>query len=115
MRQLFRRIPIPVLFALLAFSLYLPGFWWGAPYASAPDRTHAWGVDDETPLGALGEVYHIITRSRGENLGYPLLYYFVVSAATAPYLGILFMTRQVTAVSASYPFGLVEPIAALQG
>src|SRR5581483_3889606 len=109
MRQLFRRIPIPVLFALLAFSLYLPGFWWGAPYATAADRTHAWGVDDETPLGAIGEVYHNLTHSQGANLGYPLMYYYVVTAAAAPYLGYLWLTHQISGISARIPSVLPTP------
>jgi hypothetical protein len=104
----------PVVLALLALALYLPGFWWGAPYATAPDRTHAWGVDDETPLGPLGEINHIITRSPGKNLGYPLMYSFVVAAADAPYLAYLHLTGLVKGISAIYPFGLADAVGSLQ-
>ena len=44
----------PLAFAVFALALYVPGFWWGIPHATAPDRTHAWGTDDETPLGPQG-------------------------------------------------------------
>lgn len=33
----FARIPAPLPLALIAFGLYLPGFWWGAPHATAAD------------------------------------------------------------------------------
>jgi hypothetical protein len=101
-------------FAVLAFALYLPGFWWGAPHATAPDRTHAWGTDDETPLGPLAEIHNIIQPKPEQNLGYPLMHSFVVSASYAPYMGYLWVTGGLTGVSGTYPFGLADPVGGLK-
>ena len=47
-----RKVPrLYVVLGLVAFLAYLPGSWWGAPTATAPDRKLSWGTDDETPLG----------------------------------------------------------------
>jgi hypothetical protein len=94
--------------------LYLPGFWWGAPYATAPDRTKAWAVDDETPLGPLAEINNIIRPRPDRNLGYPLLYSFMVAACDAPYLGVLAATGGLRSPSPEYPFGLTDPLKALR-
>ncbi|MCA9973918.1 MAG: glycosyltransferase family 39 protein [Anaerolineales bacterium] len=99
------------LFALLA---YLPGSWWGAPHATAEERKQSWGVDDETPLGPLAEIHNIIEPKPDRNLGYPLMYSFVVAAAYAPYLGFLFLTGQWTTISGAYPFGFADPVATLK-
>ncbi|HJU90502.1 MAG TPA: glycosyltransferase family 39 protein [Gemmatimonadaceae bacterium] len=110
-----RRLTTGAVLALLAFVLYAPAFWWGAPHATAPDRAQAWGVDDEAPLGALGQVYSTLTRQRneGQNLGYPLLSYFVIVGAQSPYLLYLKATGKLGAASPDYPFGLRDPVRAL--
>ena len=99
---------------ILALALYLPGFWWGAPRATAPDRKHSWGVDDETPLGPLAEIHNIIQPKGDRNLGYPLMYSFTVAAAYMPYLVCLWLTGKFTEVSGAYPFGLADPVGALK-
>jgi hypothetical protein len=104
----------PWLVALIAFLVYVPGFWWGAPRATAPDRVEGWGVDDETPLGPLAEMHNIIDPKPSRNLGYPLGYAFMATAAYAPYLGWLKLTGGMGAVSGDYPFGLEDPVAALR-
>jgi hypothetical protein len=109
-----RRRRAPLALAALAVALYLPGFWWGAPHATAADRTHAWGTDDETPLGPLAEIHNIIQPKPDRNLGYPLMHSFVVSAAYAPYLGYLWASGSFTNVSGAYPFGLADPVGALR-
>jgi hypothetical protein len=100
--------------AALAFALYLPGFWWGAPHATAPDRTHAWGTDDETPLGPLAQIHNIIQPKPDRNLGYPLMHSFIVCAAYTPYLGYLWASGSFTNASGAYPFGLADPVGALK-
>ncbi|MCC7162183.1 MAG: glycosyltransferase family 39 protein [Anaerolineae bacterium] len=105
---------IAIAIALVALVLYLPGVWWGAPYATAADRTHAWGVDDETPLGPIGEIANLRNPRPERNLGYPLLYSFVVGAAYAPYLGFLWLTGGMTRPGGEYPFGLADPVQSLQ-
>jgi hypothetical protein len=104
----------PVLLAVLALALYLPGFWWGMPHATAPDRTHSWGTDDVTPLGPLAELHNIIDPKPDRNLGYPLMHPFTVSSAYAPYLGYLWLSGDMTNISGTYPFGLADPAGALK-
>ena len=103
--------------ALLAVALcaYVPGFWWGAPYASGPDRTNAWGVDDEPPLGPLAQAHDILKpkAEQNPNLGYPMLHPFMVLGSFTPYMGYLFVTGQIDSPSVAYPHGFSDPAAAL--
>jgi hypothetical protein len=100
--------------AALALLTYVPGSWWGAPTATAPDRVQSWGVDDESPLGPLAEMHNIFKPKPDRNLGYPLLYDFLVAGAYAPYLGTLLATGEMHHMSAAYPFGLADPVHALR-
>jgi len=110
------RIPgAALLLGLIAFGLYLPGFWWGAPHATAPDRVQSWGVDDGTPLQPLADVHNIWRPKPDRNFGYPLMHSFVLTAAYSPYLGWLYVTGQFSpADAATYPFGLADPVGALR-
>ena len=103
-----------VLLALLAFIVYFPGSWWGAPHATAPERTQSWGVDDETPLGPLAEIHNIIEPKADRNLGYPLMHSFVVAGAYTPYLGYLWLSGNWEEISAVYPFGMKNPVDSLK-
>ncbi len=98
----------------IALALYLPGFWWGAPHATAPDRIRAWGTDDLTPLSPLADIHNILQPKPDRNLGYPLLHSFILSAAYAPYLSYLWITGRLVGVSATYPYGLLDPAATLR-
>jgi Dolichyl-phosphate-mannose-protein mannosyltransferase len=100
--------------ALLALALYLPAFGWGSPHATAANRTHAWGVDDETPLGVLGQVANIVRPSDDRNAGYPKLHPLLVTAAVAPYLGAVWLRGGFEAPSAEYPYGLRDPEQAIR-
>lgn len=103
------------LLAVLSFGLYLPGFWWGAPHATAPDRVQSWGVDDGTPLQPLADVHNILQPKPDRNFGYPLMHSFVLAAAYSPYLGWLYATGQFSPAGAgSYPYGLADPVRALR-
>ena len=96
--------------ALLAVSLFAPGVWWGLPHATDQAREQGWAVDDETPLGALGEMHRIISRQKHGNPGYPLFYSFACAAVYAPYLGYLALTGGFTKSDLGYhPGGLAEP------
>ena len=79
------------LLGVAALLAYTPGFWWGAPHATAADRTNAWGVDDEPPLGPLAQAHDIIApkKEMNPNLGYPMLHPFMVLGAFAPYVAYL--------------------------
>ena len=96
--------------ALLAMSLFAPGVWWGLPHATDPAREQGWAVDDETPLGVLGEVRRTVSRQGHRNPGYPLFYSFASAAVYAPYLGYLALTGGFTRSDLGYhPGGLAEP------
>ncbi len=103
-----------VLVALLTLAVYVPASWWGAPHASAPDRVKPWATDDETPLGPLAEMNNIRNPREDRNLGYPLMYSFMVTAAYAPYLGYLYATGRFENPQPDYPYGLADPIQALR-
>jgi hypothetical protein len=99
----------------IAFLAYTPGFWWGAPHATAPDRTNAWGVDDEPPLGPLAQAHDIIApkKEMNPNLGYPMLHPFMVLGSYTPYVGYLFVSGQLDKPSVGYPHGFADPVRSL--
>jgi hypothetical protein len=101
---------------LVAVLVYLPGFWWGTPHASAEDRRKAWGVDDEPPLGPLAQLQDMLTPgvAPDANLGYPMLHSYIVLGAYAPYLGVLAATGRLSSPTASYPYGFSDPVMALR-
>jgi hypothetical protein len=102
--------------AAAAFGAYTPAFWWGAPHATAADRTNAWGVDDEPPLGPLAQAHDIIRPKpeQNPNLGYPMLHPFMVLGVYAPYVGYLWATGELSAPSVAYPHGFRDPVRALR-
>lgn len=101
---------------LLAFAAYTPAFWWGTPYATAADRTNAWGVDDEPPLGPLAQAHDILHPKpvQNPNLGYPMLHPFMVLGAFAPYMGYEFLTGGVKNPTVEFPHGFVDPVTSLR-
>ncbi len=62
----------------------------------------------------LAEVHNIIAPRPDRNLGYPLLYSFLVVGVQAPYLLYLKASGGLGATGAGYPFGLTEPVGALR-
>lgn len=105
-----------MILGLLALLAYTPGFWWGAPHATAPDRTNAWGVDDEPPLGPLAQAHDIIApkKEQNPNLGYPMLHPFMVLGAFAPYVGYLAATGGLDSPTVGYPHGFRDAATALR-
>jgi 4-amino-4-deoxy-L-arabinose transferase-like glycosyltransferase len=100
---------------LLAIALYLPMIGWGLPYATAPDRTKTFATDEILPLEGLAEMHNTFIVSKPDrNYGYPWWHYFVVSVAQAPYLVYLMFSGGMQAPAAEYPFGLRDPVEALQ-
>jgi hypothetical protein len=104
-----------LLIGLVALAAYLPGFWWGTPYATAEDRTNAWGVDDEPPLGPLAHADDIVhpKKEMNPNLGYPMMHPFMVLGVFSPYVGYLFATGQLRHPTVAYPHGFSDPVTAL--
>ncbi len=107
---------VPLALAALAFATYVPASWWGAPHATAADRTNAWGVDDEPPLGPLAQAHDIIApkAEQNPNLGYPMLHPFMVLGSFAPYMGYLAISGGVKAPTVEYPHGFADPVSALR-
>ncbi len=101
---------------LLALAAYTPAFWWGTPYATAADRTNAWGVDDEPPLGPLAQAHDILHPKpvQNPNLGYPMLHPFMVLGVFAPYMGYEFLTGGVKNPTVEFPHGFVDPVSSLR-
>lgn len=100
----------------IAFLAYAPGFWWGAPHATAADRTNAWGVDDEPPMGPLAQAHDILhpKAEQNPNLGYPMLHPFLVLATYAPYMGYLVASGQLRTPTVEFPHGFTDPVTALR-
>jgi hypothetical protein len=108
------RITVLVL-GLLAVALYGPLIGWGLPYATAPDRTKTVATDEILPLEGLAEMHNTFVVSKPDrNYGYPWWHYFVVSVAQAPYLAYLMVTGGMQSPSPVFPFGLKDPVRALQ-
>ncbi|MGQ0764488.1 MAG: ArnT family glycosyltransferase [Gemmatimonadota bacterium] len=105
-----------MLLGFLAFCVYVPGFWWGAPHATAADRTNAWGVDDEPPLGPLAQAHDIVfpKPEQNPNLGYPLFHPFMVLAAYTPYVAWLWASDGLASATVGYPHGFVDPVRTLR-
>lgn len=101
-------------FGLIALLVFLPGFWWGAPRAFDDQSIRSWGVDDEAPIGPLAQVHNIIEPKEVQNLGYPLMHSFMVTAAYAPYLGALWVMGDFRSPTGEYPYGLTNPVRSLK-
>ena len=100
---------------VLAVAVYAPTAPWGTPYATAGNRTEAWGVDDEPPTGPLAQLHDIVTpkHSQNPNLGYPMLHPFMVLATFAPYVTWLKATGGLGTPTEAYPHGFRDPVKAL--
>lgn len=101
---------------VVALVVYAPGFWWGAPYATAADRANAWGVDDEPPMGPLAQLYDIVSPgpTQNPNLGYPMLHPFIVIGAYTPYIGWLYATGGLDSPTEAFPHGFKDPVRSLR-
>src|SRR5438128_2722615 len=84
---------LAVLVWVIAVFLYLPGIWWGIPYASGPDRQQAWGADELAPLGPVAELYNVfIARRPPYNPQYPMFGYLTQSVLVGPYVMSLWLS-----------------------
>lgn len=100
---------------LISIALYAPTVGWGLPYATAPDRTKTFATDELVPLEALAEMHNTFVVSKPDrNYGYPWWHYFVISVAQAPYISYLMLTGGLASPQPQFPFGLVDPVGALQ-
>lgn len=101
---------LPLMLVVLALVVYLPGFGWGIPHASAVDRVHSWGNDDLVPLAPLAEMFNTFVEAQpNRNVAYPWFHYFLVAVAYAPYVAFLMLTGRINSPSGAYPFGIDAP------
>jgi hypothetical protein len=104
---------LPILLAVLALLVYLPGITWGIPHVTHGDRAHAWGNDDMVPLAPLAEMHNTFVIAKPDrNVAYPWFHYFLVAVAYGPYLVYLVATGGLRHPDPQYPFGLADPATA---
>lgn len=105
---------LTILLFAAALLLYLPGIRWGLPYATAADRVHPWGPDELAPLGPIAELYSVfVDPTPTFNPQYPLFHYVMQALLCAPYLAVLRLEGGLVHPSATYPYGLADPVTAL--
>jgi hypothetical protein len=102
----------PWLVGILAASVALNGaqLWWGLP-----NGNHSWAADAIGPVTALGVARRTFA---GFNSGwfyfkYPPAWPFLMVAAFAPYLAVLYATGGWSHPTTSYPYGFADPDRAL--
>src|SRR5690606_23283120 len=99
-----------LLLVVLTLAVYIPGFTWGLPDATAYERMHPWGNDDLLPLRPLSEMYNTFVQDDAtRNVAYPWFHYALVAGVYAPYMGVLYATGGFEKPSGEYPFGLKQP------
>jgi hypothetical protein len=104
-----------VALAVCAIVLYAPLIGWGLPRATAPDRIKTFATDEILPLEGLAEMRStFVSAAPDRPLGYPWWHYFVVSTAQLPYVAGLMLSGDLVQPSPVYPFGLRDPVRALQ-
>lgn len=111
--------PVDVRVSAIVFAVaglaYLPGIGWGLPAGIGPAWTDGWSPDGIAPLG-FGEVYHaLFSETPNFSYQYPLFHYYVQVVACAPVLLALWATGGIEGFSATWPYGLADPPAALAG
>jgi 4-amino-4-deoxy-L-arabinose transferase-like glycosyltransferase len=116
-REALRRVlDIPgAIFFGAALLLYLPAIWWGLTYATAGPRAYPWGADELAPLQSVTELYGIFfARQPHFNPQYPPFHNLMQALLVGPYLAYLWVTGGLRHPQPLYPFGLVNPLAALR-
>jgi hypothetical protein len=114
-REFLRLNWVALAFFGVALVLYAIGIGWGLPQATSAERIHPWGTDEIAPLG-FGELYYtLLAPDPRYDPRYPLLFYAIEAAFSAPYLLFLYLTGGLTGFSAVFPHGLNDPLTALVG
>ena len=96
-----------------ASAFYGLALHWGLPNAHHPDLTHGWATDAVTPLGPLAQVNDWLFLREYNWPPYPLFHYLLLAVLFAPYLGLLWLTGELSGFTATYPFGLADPVRTL--
>jgi hypothetical protein len=100
-----------VFLALSAMLLFVSAIDWGLPNATGPELDQPWGHDDIAPLGPLAEIHNTFIEAKADRfLAYPLMHYFFVVIAYAPYLLYLLVTGRMVNPVAMFPYGLLDPV-----
>jgi hypothetical protein len=106
-----REEPMAAGLGLLAFAILLPGAWWGLPQATNPSPIHGWDVDGISGIAPLAEMHNLFVVTKPDwYVAYPLFHYFVLMASYAPYLAYLVVSGGLSTPSATYPFGMADPV-----
>lgn len=101
--------------SLGALLLYVPAITWGLPNATGPELTHPWGPDDIAPLGPLAEFHNTFVEAKADRfLAYPLMHYWLVGIAYAPYVLYLLATGGLSNPTSTFPYGLADPVHSLR-
>lgn len=104
-----------LLVGIAALAVYLPGIWWGLPYATHPLGIHSWEIDAVTGMQTLSELHNLLIEPKADwYLAYPPFHYLVLGALYAPYFLMLYLTGGISQLSAVYPFGFTDPVATLR-
>jgi hypothetical protein len=104
-----------LLVGLIALLIYLPGIFWGLPYATHALGVHSWETDAVTGMQALSELHNLFIEPKPDwYLAYPTFHYLLIGALYTPYLGFLFLTGQFTQPGPVYPFGFSDPVSAIR-
>ena len=99
---------------IIAFAIYLPGFWWGVPYASNSSTFNSWNIDGLSAIGPLAEMHNMFIEAKPDwHLWYPPFHHIILILCYTPYLFYLMLSGGLSNPSGVYPFGLVDPINSL--
>jgi hypothetical protein len=100
---------------VIAFALAVNtiGLGWGLPAGGKGRPWELDGIGPVEPLAAAKRMFVDRWWNSGFYRKYPLGHYFVLMAATAPYVGYLWLTGDLGNLQEEYPFGFTDPDRAL--
>lgn len=100
--------------ALAALAAYVPGLWWGLPYATSDVGKHGWDVDGIGGILTLSELHNLFVVAKPDwYVAYPPFHYLLLGVVYLPYLGWLWLTGGLSNPSSDYPYGFADPVGAV--
>ena len=104
---------VPLLLALIAMLLYLPGITWGTPQADGLGRSATLAPDELGPTGPLVLVRNALQNDSGASPQYPLFHYIFLCIFYAPYLLFEILRGGLRNPQRLYPYGFANPVRAI--